>query len=157
MKRQATIPILLALAVAALAALAAGDAAATHAIAKRENLQCTACHDKPGSKLLTDRGLYYEVTGSLEGYRRLEGAFGRCTTCHERAPGSGKLTAVGDKLTGVVEDMEELQEWVLESHPEEIRRAIEAAKGEPKLLDLPPPEVELESEVPEPPPADDGG
>lgn len=128
-------------AVAALVALAAvlaagpgGDAGATNAIAKREGQVCTACHDKPGSKLLTDEGLYYEVTGSLEGYREVESAFGRCTYCHSREPGSEKLTGEGEKLAGVVEDMEGLQEWVVDSHPESIRKAIAAAEGEPMKM-----------------------
>lgn len=165
MHRRIDLTLIAAVAVTALAAsllLPVGDADATVAIAKRETLACTACHDKPGSKLLTDEGLYYEVTGSLKGYKEVEGAFGKCTYCHVTEPGAEKLTVPGERLLGVVEDMEDLQEWVVESHPEAIRQAIEAAEGAPRLeVDEGEPEegVELELDEPEGPeePESEGG
>lgn len=92
-------------------------ASATKAIAQEESLQCTSCHDKPGSKLLTDKGMYYEMTGSLAGYDDLDASFERCTTCHSKKPGSKKLTATGEKYKFVVDDMEGLRIWLMEQHP----------------------------------------
>lgn len=158
MKRKTWIAVCVALAMAAALLWSGGNAEATNAIAKRENLVCTVCHDKPGSKLLTDQGLYYEVVGSLKGYREVEGAFGQCTYCHDRRPGAEKLTPEGARLMGVVEDMEGLQDWVVKSHPEAIREAIEAAEGTPMAFPGADEPVEMEVEPPEgPPPADGDG
>jgi len=156
MKRQTWIAVCVALALAT-ALLWSGNAEATNAIAKREKLVCTACHDKPGSKLLTDEGLYYEVVGSLKGYREVEGAFGQCTYCHDKRPGAEKLTPEGARLMGVVEDMEGLQDWVVKSHPEAIREAIEAAEGTPLAFPEAEGPVEMEMEPPPGPPPGDGG
>lgn len=128
-RRFLTVALGLALILSLAVLLAAPDADATTAIAKREKVQCTACHDKPGSKLLTDEGLYYEVTGSVEGYRQVEGAFGQCTWCHVKEPGSEELTERGRELSEVVRDMEGLQHWILDSHPEAIREALDRANG----------------------------
>lgn len=81
---------------------------------------CTTCHDKPGSKLLTDQGMYYELTRRLDDYDKIESAFGRCTHCHSRKPGSEELTDKGKAMLEAVGDMEELREWVRESHPAEL-------------------------------------
>jgi hypothetical protein len=90
---------------------------ASEEIAKSENLRCTACHDKPGSKLLTDKGKYFETVRSVEGFDELQAEFGRCTHCHVRKPGSDKLTKEGKKLAEVVNDMTELKAWLAEKHP----------------------------------------
>jgi cytochrome c553 len=87
-------------------------------IATKTDQRCTACHDKPGSKLLTDMGLYYEMMGSLDGFDNLKGSFGRCTACHAKKPGSDKLTAEGKKMADLVDSMEELKKWLEENHPE---------------------------------------
>ena len=81
---------------------------------------CTTCHDKPGSKLLTDQGMYYELTRNLDDYEKIESAFGRCTHCHSRKPGSKELTDKGKAMLEAVGDMEELRVWVRESHPAEL-------------------------------------
>ena len=91
---------------------------ATDEIAEQQDLKCTACHDKPGSKLLTDKGIYFESKRTLEGFDKIEGAFGKCTTCHVRKPGSDKLTKKGKELAEVVDSMEELRAWLDENHPE---------------------------------------
>jgi hypothetical protein len=90
---------------------------ASEEIAKSENLRCTACHDKPGSKLLTDKGKYFETVRSMEGFDQLQAEFGRCTHCHVSKPGSDKLTKEGKKLAEVVNDMTELKAWLAEKHP----------------------------------------
>ena len=87
-------------------------------IAEKTDQRCTACHDKPGSKLLTDQGLYYEMMGDLDGFDNLEGSFGRCTACHAKKPGSDKLTGEGKKMADLVNSMEELKKWLEENHPE---------------------------------------
>ena len=89
---------------------------ATDEIAKENDLKCAACHDKAGSKLLTDKGLYFEATGSLEGYDELTESFGQCTQCHVRKPGSTKLTKTGNQVAEVVDDMGELREWLKKGH-----------------------------------------
>jgi hypothetical protein len=40
---------------------------ASDGIARETREKCTLCHDKPGSKLLTDMSLYYDTQGTLEG------------------------------------------------------------------------------------------
>ncbi|MEJ2084999.1 MAG: hypothetical protein P8Y44_04885 [Acidobacteriota bacterium] len=106
-----------ALGLVALVTLLPQVAWATKAIAEQENLQCTSCHDKPGSKLLTDKGMYYEMIGSLAGFENLDKEFERCTTCHSKKPGSKKLTETGEKYKFVVDDMEGLRIWLMEQHP----------------------------------------
>lgn len=90
---------------------------ATEALAKKESLQCTACHDKPGSKLLTDKGKYYESMRSLGGYDELKSTFGACTSCHVSRPGSKKLTRQGRQFRDLVRDMEGLRAWMKQHHP----------------------------------------
>jgi cytochrome c553 len=101
----------------ALIALVPQPATATKAIAQQENLACTSCHDKPGSKLLTDKGKYYETMGSLEGFDQVQSQFEKCTTCHVKKPGSQKLTETGKKYQWVAEDMDGLRIWLMEQHP----------------------------------------
>lgn len=107
-------------------ALGGQEARASNEIAKREGLACTVCHDKPGSKLLTDRGKYWEAMGSLEGYDAVV-TFAACTDCHARKPGSKKLTPAGKRFAEAVQDMEGLRTWLKESHP----RMKRGAEGEP--------------------------
>jgi len=76
----------------------APPAAANKQIAAAEGMSCTACHDKPGSIRLTNRGKFYELMGSFDAYDELSEKFGTCTTCHKRRPGSTKLTAEGKKF-----------------------------------------------------------
>ena len=97
--------------------LSVDTATASNEIAKKEGLACTSCHDKPGSRLLTDRGKYYEVFASLEGLNELETAFGRCTSCHARKPGSLKLTRLGKRYQELAYDMAGLKEILMAPHP----------------------------------------
>lgn len=108
--------ILAGLALAA-AVLVAGAGMASERIAKDTGKTCTSCHDKPGSKLLTDRGKYFESMKTLEGYDTIKGSFERCTTCHVRRPGSMKLTERGRQFAGFVKDMAGLNQWMREGHP----------------------------------------
>lgn len=96
---------------------AATLASGTEAIGKQEKLECTACHDKPGSKRLTDRGKYYETLRTLDGWADLESTFGACTHCHVSKPGSMKLTREGQRFREVVRDMAGLGEWMKQRHP----------------------------------------
>lgn len=111
--------------------LRASPAAASNAIAKQEDQVCTSCHDKPGSKLLTDEGKYYEVMRTLEGYSEMEGQFGRCTTCHVRKPGSTRLTKTGKRYQWTMKDMNGIRDYVLDRHPDvdlmEIKSSAEEA------------------------------
>ena len=108
---------LAALLLALVAALAATPATATDAMATATGLACTACHDKPGSKLLTSKGKYYELMGDLEGYDQLHAAFKDCMACHVAKPGSKKLTAEGKKFADLVKNMEGLRAWLATAHP----------------------------------------
>ena len=108
----------LALVVAAVfSLLLAGGAYATEELAEAENLVCTSCHDKPGSKLLTDQGKYFELMRSMDGFAELKASFGKCTFCHRRKPGSKKLTKAGKGFAHALDNMEALVEWVAEQHP----------------------------------------
>jgi nitrate/TMAO reductase-like tetraheme cytochrome c subunit len=103
---------------ALVAALAIASAAiASEKIATATGKSCTACHDKPGSKLLTDAGKYYESQQTLDGYDAITGSFGKCTTCHVRKPGSAKLTKKGQQVAELAKDMESLRQWLKEGHP----------------------------------------
>ncbi len=113
--RRSTQAVLGAAAIAFL--LLAGVAGASEGIAKTEDLVCTACHDKPGSKLLTDRGKYYELMGSQEGFAEVKSSFARCTYCHARKPGARKLTKEGKGFATLVGDMEGLLAWMRDQHP----------------------------------------
>ena len=97
--------------------LLAGGAVATEEAAESEGAVCTACHDKPGSKRLTDRGKFFESTRSLAGYAEIEASFGQCTFCHRRKAGSKKLTRAGEGFAEVLGNMEGLVEWVRDRHP----------------------------------------
>lgn len=115
-----------------LAALfAATLASGTEALGKQEGLECTACHDKPGSKLLTDQGKYYETLRTLDGFAELKATFGKCTTCHVSKPGSLKLTKEGKRFQEMVEDMTGLGEWMKEHHPTPPPPAGEAPEKQP--------------------------
>jgi hypothetical protein len=105
-----------------------GPAEASKEIAEKTELACTACHDKPGSKLLTDQGKYYEAMGSLEGYDTVMQVFGSCTHCHVRQPGSQKLTPAGRKFSEMMQGMSAFQDWVRAAHPV---LAPEASQPEP--------------------------
>jgi len=94
-----------------------GQAQASNKIAKKESLDCTVCHDKPGSKLLTDRGMYYQEMRTLDGYGDVVVAFSQCTTCHVKKPGSREMTERGERYAFVVHDMEGLRQWLRENHP----------------------------------------
>ena len=110
---------LTAILLAALAVLyfaSAPRAQASNDIAKREGIKCTVCHDKPGSRLLTNQGLYYQQLGSLKGYDDVV-AFGDCASCHEQRPGSKKLTPTGRRFLSVVKDMKGLRKWLEDNHP----------------------------------------
>lgn len=115
--RIASVAAFAALALGLLATLASGPATATDEMATTTGLACTACHDKPGSKLLTGKGKYYELMGSLEGYDQLHAAFKDCMACHIAKPGSKKLTAEGRKFAALVEDMAGLRAWLATEHP----------------------------------------
>lgn len=92
-------------------------ASGSQKIAKAEGLECAACHDKPGSRLLTDRGKFYETMGTLDGYDALAENFGRCTDCHVKKPGSLKLTKKGKEFKEMVGDMKGLKDWMAAHHP----------------------------------------
>lgn len=103
---------------AMMALLAGGTTAiATEDIGQETGLNCTACHDKAGSKMLTDKGLYFETMRTMDGYDQLQANFGRCTSCHVKKPGSDKLTKKGKKVGEVVDDMDDLREWLKSGHP----------------------------------------
>jgi hypothetical protein len=104
-------------AVIVLAVAAASPALASKAIAEAEDLVCTSCHDKPGSKLLTDRGKYYEHMGSLDGFDDLSAEVGRCTHCHQRKPGSEKLTPAGRRYRWLFGDMKGIRDILMGDHP----------------------------------------
>ncbi len=116
-RRNNTLALILASAVALL--LVSIPISATPELGESEALNCTACHDKPGSKLLTDQGKYYELMGSLDGLEDLEKAFSSCTDCHVKKPGSKKLTRQGKKFSSSIKDMEGLREWLKAAHPKE--------------------------------------
>ena len=97
----------------------ADSVAASEAIAAVEGgLACTVCHDKPGSKRYTDKGVYYEATGSLDGYDAIIKAFRACTTCHSKKPGAAKLTTRGRRFENLMRDMTDLRDWAMKAHPD---------------------------------------
>ena len=85
-------------AIVAASFLVATASLATPDMAKWEGLKCTTCHDKAGSKLLTNKGVYYELKGTLEGYSQLIAEYKKCTTCHSREPGDKTLTPKGEEM-----------------------------------------------------------
>lgn len=104
-------------ALAGVALFAGTLALGSEKFAKQEGLACTVCHDKPGSKLLTDKGKYYESMHTLAGFDDLEATFGACTSCHVAKPGSKKLTPQGKKFLDLVRDMDGLKDWMKQNHP----------------------------------------
>jgi len=123
--------ILIVVAATLVVLMAASPTAASNAIAKQHDEVCTTCHDKPGSKLLTDEGKYFELTRTLEGYSELEAEFGRCTSCHVRKPGNAKLTKTGRRYQRLMSDMEGIRDFVLDRHPEVDLMDHEAPTAEP--------------------------
>lgn len=105
-----------ALAVASLLATV-GGLQASEKLATDTGKSCVSCHDKPGSKLLTDQGVYFEAMHTLDGYDQVKASFGKCTSCHVRKPGSKKLTKKGQQMAGMVKDMSALREWLQMNHP----------------------------------------
>jgi hypothetical protein len=101
----------------AVTALLAPGAWGSDKLAEQEKLACTVCHDKPGSKLLTDKGKYYESARTLAGFDEIQANFGACTTCHVAKPGSKKLTRQGKQFQELVGNMEGLKAWMKEHHP----------------------------------------
>jgi hypothetical protein len=110
-------PLAVALAGATFLAVLATPLPASEALAKKEQVACTDCHDKPGSRRLTDKGKYFEVTRTFRGYDRLIADFGKCTACHVKQPGSQKLTEQGRRLAEAVSGMQELRAWIELQHP----------------------------------------
>ena len=106
---------------------------ATEEIAELEgDLTCTVCHDKPGSKLYTDQGKYYELMRTLEGFDALMAVFQKCTTCHVRKPGSERLTPEGRRFSRVMSSMSDLADWVQSSHPPVRAEEVEEATNQDK-------------------------
>jgi len=85
-------------AIAAASLVVATAAYATPEMAKWEGLKCTVCHDKAGSKLLTSKGMYYELKKTLAGYNQLIEEYKKCTTCHSQEPGNKTLTPEGEEM-----------------------------------------------------------
>ena len=100
-----------------LVVMLAAPAGASDDLGRELQTECTVCHDKPGSKLLTDRGKYYETLRTFEGYDKVTEVFGACTTCHESKPGSSEMTETGQRFADLVDDMEELRRWLETEHP----------------------------------------
>ncbi len=109
--------LLAGLALLAPIALYAPAATASDAIARETGHKCLDCHDKAGSKLLTDAGKYYETMHTFAGLDSLQATFGRCTACHARKPGSKKLTKRGKEYALLVHDMPALGELMRTRHP----------------------------------------
>lgn len=104
-------------------------ALASNEIAEAENLVCTSCHDKPGSKLLTDKGKYFELMRTLDTYDEVTELFGQCTSCHSRKPGSTKLTSMGRRFSHLVEDMDGLKTLLETEHPTSVEEIDPAGDG----------------------------
>lgn len=125
--------ILTAVGMTTAVALFAGTlASGSEKVARQEGLSCTVCHDKPGSKLLTDQGKYYETMRTLAGFGDLEATFGACTSCHVTKPGSKKLTTKGKEFRDLVQDMEGLEAWMKEHHPVSPAAPAEKAAETPQ-------------------------
>lgn len=111
------IPRAAAILAAAILASVVTLAVASEKLAHDTGKTCTACHDKPGSKLLTDEGKYFETTRSFDGYAQLRESFGKCTACHVRRPGSHRLTKKGQQFAELAKDMAGIRKLMAESHP----------------------------------------
>ena len=81
-------------------------ALATEDLGADLGMKCTSCHDKAGSKLLTSKGKYFELKGSMDGYDEGIKKYRKCTSCHAKEPGSLKLTAKGEKFKAKGKTME---------------------------------------------------
>jgi hypothetical protein len=103
--------------VVGLLALASLRVSASQTITEQEGLDCTVCHVKKGKDLLTDKGQYYELMRSLEGYELVLEKFGRCEFCHLNQPGATELTKDGYRFRWMMENMAGLEAWLLENHP----------------------------------------
>jgi cytochrome c553 len=99
------------------AAASPQPAVATEKLGQDLSVSCTSCHDKPGSRLLTDKGKYFELMRSFDGLEQIQATMGSCTTCHVRKPGSLKLTDKGRQFRDTVQSMPGLRDYVLKSHP----------------------------------------
>lgn len=128
MKARTRVAALAMTVIAAVAVLTAASAAAlaTEELARETATTCTACHDKPGSRLLTDRGKYFELMRTTDGFERVIENFGRCTYCHKSKPGSIRLTREGKRFEQMLGDMDALKAWLDAHHP----KANDAGAGE---------------------------
>lgn len=127
--RRGTLWVGVVMAGAGLSLIVGPSVDASNAIAEREQMQCTSCHDKPGSRLLTDEGKYYEAVGTLDGFADVGAVFGECTSCHDTKPGSLQLTTTGKRFRRLVGDMDGLRELLESEHvfakPEDERGSRE--------------------------------
>jgi hypothetical protein len=53
----------------------------------------------------------------MAGFDSIRATFGSCTSCHDRKPGSKKLTHKGREFAELVKDMPGLNQWMREGHP----------------------------------------
>ncbi len=118
------------------------ESESTEEFAQVENLQCTVCHDKPGSVLLTSKGVYYELMTTLQGYDRIHEVFGDCTTCHVNKPGNTDMTPAGERFKALVGDMHGLREFLKQEHPVFMQyepleeKEVLEPQGEPEEPDM---------------------
>ena len=146
-------------AVAVLAAMVgsyvalAPPADASNAIAEETQLVCTTCHDKPGSKLLTDEGKYFEAMATLDGFDEVSEVFGACTSCHARKPGSRRLTANGKQFRRLMQDMEGIRQYAVAHHQwwEDVEIEMVAPGGMEEMEEPVTPEEAEEPEASEEP------
>ena len=125
--------ILAALVVAAVGLLVVGAPVdASNAIAEKTGIACTVCHDKPGSKLMTDKGKYWEAVGTLDGFDEIQERLAECTDCHVKKPGSKKLTETGKRYQWIIQDMDGLKSWLMERHPATLSTEPTEEPGEPE-------------------------
>ena len=73
--------------------------------------------DRQMQSLATQEGAA-ETYMSAELKTVIKGAFGECTACHSRKPGSKDLTPYGQRLSWLARDMQELRTSVLTQPPE---------------------------------------
>lgn len=130
-------------------------ARASNEIAERTELQCTVCHDRPGSKLLTDRGKYYETLRTLEGFEEVSAVFGACTSCHVRKPGSTRLTTNGRRFQRLMIDMHGVREFAAAQHQWTVE-TVASHDARPAPSEPGPSDDEGDSGDPEAPAPEDG-
>ena len=95
-----------------------GIAFASEEIAASEgDKECSVCHVDVETDLLTDRGKYYQMMRTLEGYEAVLERFGECTYCHVKEAGSLAMTDEGQRFKWMMEDMKGLKAWLAERHP----------------------------------------